>query len=290
VLLIGVAASLPDNQTLWRRLHGVLPGDDRALVEEDATSVVAVAPEPSGRWRLTVNGKGNSWLPYGGVHTVLGALPAVVHPGPRAVGVIGLGSGDTVWAAACRKETETVTVFEIASPQPRILRRLAAQGGFGELSALLQDPRVVVRVQDGRHVLAAEKATYDLLEADALRPESAYSGNLYSVEFFAACAARLREGGIMCTWAPTPRVWATFSRVFPHVIESGGGAILLGSREPVALDVATWRARLAAVAPYLGAGRTRAVDGWLGDARRSTSPPGLAPNRDLYPRDEFASP
>jgi spermidine synthase len=290
VLLIGLAVALPDNETLWRRLHGVLPDDDRALIEEDATSVVAVAPEPSARWRLTVNGRGNSWLPYGGVHTVLGALPAVVHPGPRAVGVIGLGSGDTVWAAACRKETETVTVFEISSPQPRILRRLAAQREFGELSALLRDPRISLRIQDGRHALAAGEASYDLLEADALWPDSAYSGNLYSVEFFARCATRLREGGIMCTWAPTPRVRATFSHVFPHVVEAGGGAVLLGSREPLTVDVTAWRTRLAGVESYLGPARARAVDGWLRDARPSTSPSDVALNHDLYPRDEFARP
>jgi len=290
VLLVVVAVALPDNETLWRRLHGVLPDERRALFEEDATGVVAVAPEASGRWRLAVNGKGNSWLPYGGVHTVLGALPAVIHPQPRAVGVIGLGSGDTVWAASCRRETETVTVFEISSPQPRILRRLVGQTEFRGLRALLADPRVAVRLQDGRHALAAEEATFDLLETDAIWPESAYSGNLYSQEFFAACARRLRAGGILCTWAPTPRVRATFARVFPHVIEAGGGVVLVGSLEPVALARDAWRARLAAAEAYLGPVRTRAVLAWIDGCAGSTDATNLAPNRDLYPRDEFASP
>jgi spermidine synthase len=67
-----------------------------------------------------------------------------------------------------------------------------------------------VRLEDGRHALDADTTTYDILEADAIRPEVAYSGNLYSLEFFAACARRLRPGGIMCTWSPTPRVHETF--------------------------------------------------------------------------------
>ena len=29
-----------------------------------------------------VNGIGQSWIPYGNIHTVLGALPAFVHPRP----------------------------------------------------------------------------------------------------------------------------------------------------------------------------------------------------------------
>jgi hypothetical protein len=49
----------------------------------------------------------------------------------------------------------------------------------------------------------------------------------------------------MCTWAPTPRVHATFSRVFPHVLEAWGGVVLLGSREPLPLYLTAWRSRLA---------------------------------------------
>ena len=40
------------------------------------------------------------------------------------------------------------------------------------------------------------------------------------VEFFAAASRRLKPGGVMCTWAPTPRVAATFRAVFPHVLEA----------------------------------------------------------------------
>ena len=55
---------------------------------------MVVKPEDS-EWRVVVNGVYHSWLPYGGVHSLLGALPAMMHPNPRDVVVIGLGSGDT---------------------------------------------------------------------------------------------------------------------------------------------------------------------------------------------------
>ena len=61
------------------------PGVPLAFFEEDATSVVALTPDEGG-WRLSVNGKGNSWLPYGSGHTLLGAVPATVHPAPRRRG------------------------------------------------------------------------------------------------------------------------------------------------------------------------------------------------------------
>ena len=202
-VLAGLVLALPGQEALWRRLNGLSPAEE-ALVEEDASSVVTVAREDDARWRLSINGKGNSWLPFGGVHTVLGSLPAIIHPAPREVALIGLGSGDTAWAAGCRRETKRLTVFEISSPQPRILARLAGMTPLPDLDTLLADPRLRLVVADGRHEISSDETRYDLIEVDALRPQSAGSGNLYSVEFFRACAERLNPGGLMCTWSPTP--------------------------------------------------------------------------------------
>src|SRR6185295_12780987 len=98
----------------------------------------------------------------------------------------------------------------------------------------------------GRHELASEQTRYDLVEVDALRPQSAGSGNLYSVEFFEVCAARLNPGGLVCTWSPTPRVYASFRRVFPYVLEADAGEILVGSPTPIVVDREAWLKRLEA--------------------------------------------
>ncbi len=94
LVLAVLAVVLPGPDRLWRRLHGVPAGVPLVLFEEDATSVVALTPDGGG-WRLSVNGKGNSWLPYGSGtrygsgHTLLGAMPATVHPAPVDVAVVG---------------------------------------------------------------------------------------------------------------------------------------------------------------------------------------------------------
>ena len=289
--LLLLLAALPGQRAFWLRFHGL--GEGPALVLEDATSVVAVAPREAGTWFVFVNGKSNSVLPYGGgEHTLLGAIPAVLHPAPRDVAIVGLGSGNTAWAAACRPETQTVTVFEIAGPQLRLLRELDRREQMPRLRRFLEDRRVRVTVADGRNALEREDRLYDLIEADALRPWTAYSGNLYSEEFFARCAKRLKPGGVMCTWAPTPRVADTFGKVFPHVIDAG--AILVGSLDQLPLDVAGWTQRLRSpgIEDYLGSYATRQVlralrgarplyVGYLGRGRT---------NRDLFPRDEFLVP
>jgi hypothetical protein len=102
--LLALALLMPGERALWLRRHGLTGGE--ALVAEDATGVVALTPREIGGWRVWVNGRSHSTLPFGGIHTALGAAPALMHPAPRDVAVIGLGSGDTARAAGCRYSLE----------------------------------------------------------------------------------------------------------------------------------------------------------------------------------------
>ncbi len=294
--LAAAAAALPGQERLWGQLHGADPAS--SFLAEDASGVAAITPETPVGFRVSVNGKGNSTLPFGSTHTYLGAIPALIHPAPTDVAIVGLGSGDTAWAAACRPETRTVTVFELNRPQPDLLRRLAARAALPDLTRLLSDPRVRYVLDDGRSSLEHGAERYDMIEADALRPHSAGSGNLYSVEFFRACARRLKAGGIVCTWAPTPRVRATFGAALPHVIQAdagGGEIVLVGSLEPLAIDRGAWRARAesAPVRAWLGPTISNTLVSLLRGTHRldPASVAGLgAPNADLFPRDEFLTP
>ena len=290
-LLALVAVSLPGNERLWLRLHG--SSSPLAMAAEDATSVGAIVPWTDG-WHVVVDGKHHSRIPFGGMHTRLGAIPALVHPDPADVAIVGLGSGDTAWAALCREETRSLTAFEISGPQRALLARLAGRESLPELQGLLRDPRLAVRLADGRHAITLGGERYDIIEADALWPYAAYSGNLYSVEFFRECARRLKPGGLMCTWAPTPRVVATFLAAFPHVVGPRSHSFLIGSNEPIAIEPEAWRARLLspAVASYLGADRVQDILPPLEKLRVVEGTPDEydSINDDLHPRDEFLAP
>ncbi|HSF01891.1 MAG TPA: hypothetical protein VLA62_02695, partial [Solirubrobacterales bacterium] len=289
------AATMPGEQALWRRLHGI-PNGERAAAGEDATGVVLVSEHENGLRRVWVNGRHHSILPFGGIHTALGAVPAAIHPAPEQVAIIGLGSGDTAWASGFRRpETQRLTTFEICAPQLRMLRDVA----YGpdpppKLRRFLEDPRLALRLADGRNALLRGAERYDLIEMDALYPSSPYSGNLYSLEFYRLCASRLKRGGLMCTWAPTPRVHASFQSAFPHVLELADGQILVGSADPITIDVPAWQARLnspEAVA-YLGQPRVNELVELLRRARPAVPRP-VGPahfNLDLFPRDELNSP
>jgi predicted membrane-bound spermidine synthase len=294
-MLGGLAFVLPSNARMWARLHGWEPRD--SLLAEDASGVSAILAEGSGqRFRVSVNGKGNSILPFGSVHSFLGAVPVLIHPAPEEVAIIGLGSGDTAWAAGCRRETRSVTVFELLRSQPELLWELLDRYPYAPLRRFLDDPRLRLVLDDGRSRLEHEGRLYDMIEADALRPRSAGSGSVYSTEFFAACARRLKPGGVVCTWAPTPRVYQSFAQVFRHLIEvsADGEPLLVGSLTPLPLDRGAWRARLesAEVREYLGSQLTTKLVAIIRSAHRADpsaqAEAGL--NTDLFPKDEFLSP
>jgi spermidine synthase len=241
-----------------------------------------------------VNGLGQSYLPYGGIHTELGALPALFHPSPQNAALIGLGSGDTLFGAAGRPELQRIVSIEIVGPQIDTLRALFQRHQYGGLSTVLGDRRVQHVFGDGRLVLKVGGEKFDIIEADALRPTSAYAGNLYSEEYFELLRNQLKPGGYAVTWAPTPRVTRTFVKIFPHVV--GFGPILVGSDRPIILDRATIEGRLAEprVADYYamaGINIRRTLVPLLNSARvlmRGDAALQGDTNTDLFPRDEFA--
>ena len=288
LILMFMVWSLPNNESLWRRLHGQ-GAETRFLVAEDLTGVAALSPEPdSSQWRVWANGKSQSNLPFGGVHSKLGAMPATLHKQPKTIAIIGLGSGDTAWAAACRPETEAIRVFEICTSEEKVLRDFAVGGNWPQLERLLTDKRVRIDGRDARFILMTSLDKYDLIEADAIRPNGAFAGYLYSVEFFQLCASRLNEGGFMCSWAPTSGTHSTFRRAFPHVLELEGGFVLIGSNQPIALDREDWFKRIRDAAEYLGPLVEReCLDSANGSQLLQSPAEGDWVNTDLFPFDEF---
>jgi predicted membrane-bound spermidine synthase len=235
VAFLGLAALCPPGDRLWARLHGSEPAS--VLFDEDGSglSLLKEGVKDGGpHVTVFVNGLGQSSLPYGGYHTVLGALPAMLHPRPEAIAVIGLGSADTLFGIAGRPETRSIDCVEIVAPQKRTLEALARRRLFPGLEQILDDRRVRILAGDGRAFLAHSEKRYDLIEADALRPTSAWAGNLYSLEYFALVRSRLRPGGYAVSWSPTRRVRDTMIRSFPHVLQVG--STLIGSDEPIAWD------------------------------------------------------
>ena len=287
-------ALVPAPAALWPRLHGAAAS--AAVFAEDSSGIALLTRDlTTGTTVVHANGLGQSLLPFGGIHTVLGALPVLLHPAPVRIAVIGLGSGDTTWSVGGRPETREIDSIEIVGPALTTLRALGVLMPYPGLNQLLIDPRVRHHLTDGRAFLLKTDRRYDVIEADALRPNSAYAGNLYSVEYFSLLRSRLNPGGFAVTWAPTPRVVDSLVAAFPHVVVAG--AIAVGSERPIDFDPVVVRRRLADdfTAAYYASGRVRLAENLapLLDKPPAVFGPGVDRsalgnvNRDLFPRDEF---
>lgn len=302
-LSLAVVAAIPPADHFWALIHGTTAA--RLHHMEDSTGITALKSTPPsaaqpGDTIVYVNGIGQSWLPYGGIHSILGALPVLLHPDPKRVLIIGLGSGDTAYCAAARYQTDELVCAEIIGGQKQALEQYLSGHGSPSLRSLLDKRRIRHVHADGRRLLMMSTEKFDIIEADALRPNSAGSGILYSREYFELVLKRLKPGGYAVTWMPTPRVRNTFLRVFPHVLDFG--QIAIGSPDPIDASTHDLRRRLGhlevrkhfrfagvpiqeLLAPYLQVDFSKHLIGPQADRGALTDI-----NTDLHPRDEFHLP
>jgi predicted membrane-bound spermidine synthase len=300
IVVSWIAFLIPPAPKLWAKLHGATT---RAIIAREGASGLAVLKgHPSGFdkdvvWVFT-NGLGQSWLPYGSVHTQIGLLAIALHPRPETVAVIGLGSGDTAYSLGGSPHTRELTCIEIVDGNHDALKELAPRMQYPALDALLQDSRIKWVFTDGRAYILRSSRQFDVIEADALRPNSAYSGNLYSSEYFQMLKTRLKPDGLAVTWVPTDRVLASFLAVFPHAVVVDG--IAIGSQQPISTETEAIQSRMAD--PFTTEYYRRIGKEWqpllanlLSGQYKRYSPEGERPavrdlNSDLFPKDEYMIP
>ena len=192
---------------------------------------------------------------------------------------------------------ECLTSIEIIAPELATLREFGRLQGYPGVLAITRDSRIEHVFGDGRLYLTRSGRKYDIIEADALFPTSAYSGNLYSDAYFQLLRDHLNPGGLAVTWAPTSRVARTFETVFPYVWHHD--QIMMGSDAPIEVNshAILERLRHRKVSDYFASSGVDietllapAVAGpWHSDGQsRAIEPSDI--NTDLHPRDEFDLP
>jgi spermidine synthase len=124
-------------------------------------------------------------------------LPLSLHPAPKSVFYLGMGTGITA-GGALDFPVERVVVTELNGDVVEASRKY-----FGpNLNGLHTDPRVAVVVEDGRNYLAGTRERFDAIIADIFLTYRAGVGSLYTKEHFEAVRERLEPGGIFAQWVP----------------------------------------------------------------------------------------
>jgi spermidine synthase len=189
---------------------------------EGRNSSIAVSVFPDGKLNFHVSGKveASTDLEDMRLQRLLGHLPALAHPEPRSVLVVGFGAGVTAGTFLMYPSVERVVIVEIEPLIPRVVGEY-----FGAANHfVLQNPRVQVVYDDARHYLLTTDETFDVITSDPIHPWMKGSAALYTREYFELVKRRLRPGGVVTQWVPlyesTSDVvrseLATFFEAFPN--------------------------------------------------------------------------
>jgi spermidine synthase len=189
---------------------------------------------------------------------MLGHLATLVPTSGRSYLVIGLGAGVTAGAVATDPRAERVVVAEI---EP-LARDAAAEYFRAENFAVVDNPIVDIRIDDGRHYLATTDATFDAITSDPLDPWVKGAAALYTREFWQLARARLNPGGVVTVFVQLYETTedavkseiASFLEVFPNGAVFANNAqgmgydlVLLGRAGDSPIDVEAIQRRLATV-------------------------------------------
>ena len=238
IALISVIA-FPQNNRLWAALQGI-QADDYFIVAEDSTSVAAIT-ERNNKGKLYASGQVQANFPYMHIHGLLGSIPALLHPNPTDVMIIGLGSGGTPHSIGTNPATKQIKIVELLGAELTVLKEYAQTPVGKPLKNLFADPRYNIVIGDGRRELSLSQQKFDIIEADAIQPWRSRAGMLYSQEFFRQVQSKLKPGGFFVEWDVASGTRQTMLSVFPYVTRVGLGKqknlwILIGSDRPVKFD------------------------------------------------------
>ena len=245
IVAVGAAVLTPSD-----RLASLLAdarGGTMIFYKEGQGGTVAVLEQMSGQKRfrrLYIQGVSNSGdaMPSQRYMRLQALLPLIIHNGnPKSALVIGLGTGITSGALLRYPGLEQRVVAELL---PEVKKSTSNfQGNFDAAT----DPRLDIRLRDGRRELLSNEQTYDLITLEPPPPSAAGVANLYSSDFYELARARLRPNGIVAQWLPLPTqndedtrsLVRSFIDVYPYAslwTTELHEMLLVGSLEPVELD------------------------------------------------------
>ncbi|MDD9943164.1 MAG: fused MFS/spermidine synthase [Myxococcales bacterium] len=177
-------------------------------------------------------------------------LPLALHPKMDKALLVGFGVGNTAATLTATPEFSRIDIADISAATLEMSRGMRFRGPHP-----LDDPRVAVHIEDGRHFLEGTQERYDLITGEPPPPVLAGVSNLYSREYFGLIRDRLNDGGFATYWlpmmditAPTARsIIAAFCDAFLDCSlwhASGENFMLMGSRQArTQVSVARFTAR-----------------------------------------------
>jgi spermidine synthase len=232
-------------------------GSKSLFFGEGMNSSVAVSETPDGSRFFHVAGKteASSLEKDMRLQRMLGHIPALLHPNPKSVLIVGCGAGVTAGTFIVHPSIERIVICDIEPLIPRVVAEFFSRENYD----VLRSPRVEVVYDDARHFIATTTEKFDIITSDPIHPWVKGSAVLYSKEYFELCRARLNPGGLVTQWVPfyesdravVQSEIATFFSVFPEGTiwgndDEGYGydTVMLGQEKPLLVDLPALQQRL----------------------------------------------
>ena len=260
VLLIATLPKLPGVLVAHGRYAVTWIGKtDMLYIGEGMNSSVAVTRvHSSGATQFHVSGKVEaSSLPQDmRLQKMLAHLPALVHPNPQSVLVVGFGAGVTAGSFLPYPSVKRLVICEIEPLVPQVVSTWFTK----ENNNVVNDPRTQIYFDDARSFVLTSNETFDVITSDPINPWVKGAASLYTREYFEAVKTHLKPGGVVTQWVPlyestldaVRSELATFFEVFPegtiwanNIDGRGYDIVLLGQVGSTKIDITAMGARFA---------------------------------------------
>jgi predicted membrane-bound spermidine synthase len=212
VLGIFIAGTLlfPKSGKLYEVMH-ISPGKQFDVFLEEGVDSINVTYSHNQQVQTYINGLGHGGRP-GYIFYDMAAEAVSFAPSAETALTIGYGTGSITETILKLPTIKQVTVVELSNTLLRNLKKLPL------FNALLSDSRINVILDDGRRFLLNTPEKFDLILMATNRTTTAYSNNIYSLEFFKLIAEHLKDDGIFMVWYDEERVVPkTVASVFDNV-------------------------------------------------------------------------
>jgi spermidine synthase len=195
------------------------------------------------------------------------------HHAPRRVLSIGLGDGQMAATAVRRSDVQELVIVELNGTLRSVLRH-TVQG-----ETVLSSSKMRYILDDGRRWLLANPGEkFDVIMMFPLHAAHAFSGSLYSIEFFEILARHLGDGGILLVkTADLYSTAKTLATAFPSLFRLDT-AIYVASNKRIYLD----RERLPGSAEEVGRRITADRQTILAHTESARINTDMRPNSEFY--------
>ncbi len=271
-------------------------GERLLAVAEGTHGITAVVERPGSRRLKLNNHYGLGGTASTGDERMQAHIPLLLHPAPRRVAFLGLGTGITAGGALFHP-VEQITVLELV---PEVVA--ASRTYFRSANrAVLDDPRTRVVQDDARNFLRGSAERFDVIIGDLVVPWRQGEGALFTLEQFTAARRALAPGGLFCQWLPLFQLsdvevnilTRTFLAVFPHAQVWRGdfsptepAIALIGTAGDSAPAAAVVQRRLAEMQPDPANPQLRSADAFWMNLVGGLEPGDLPPDETRLNRED----